>query len=64
LNELGDTFDKLAKSPHMGRNRSRLAPELRSHPHGRYVIFYRVIDGGIEIVRVLHASRDIFAQFR
>lgn len=36
---------------------------LRSHPHGNYVIFYRPIGDGIEIVRVLHGARDIDAAF-
>ena len=56
--------ERLAESPRMGRDRSRLAPRLRSHPHGRYVIFHRIIDSGIQIVRVLHAAHDIPALFR
>jgi hypothetical protein len=26
---------------------------------GRYLIFYRVVPGGIELARVLHGARDI-----
>ncbi len=29
---------------------------MRSFPFLDYVIFYRLIDGGVEIVRVLHGS--------
>jgi hypothetical protein len=36
-----------------------LAPELRSFPVGRYVVFYRPQDDGIDVVRVLHSARDI-----
>lgn len=36
-----------------------IAPGLRSFPVGKYLIFYRLIDGGLEIVRVLHGARDI-----
>ena len=43
----------------MGRERTELGYELRSFPFGAYVVFYQVIEGGIEIVRVLHASRDL-----
>ena len=49
----------LASSPGMGRARDEIAEGLRSFPVGRHVIFYRSIPGGVEIVRVLHGSRDI-----
>ena len=49
----------LAENPRIGRSREELAPELRSFPFLNYVIFYRPIDAGVEIVRVLHGSRDI-----
>jgi toxin ParE1/3/4 len=37
-------------------------PGLCSFPVGRYIIFYLIISDGIEVVRVLHASRDIDEQ--
>jgi toxin ParE1/3/4 len=43
----------------LGRTREELAPELRSFPFGRYVIFYEVIPDGMAIVRVLHGARDL-----
>ena len=49
----------LAENPRIGRSREELAPELRSFSFLNYVIFYRPIDAGVEIVRVLHGSRDI-----
>jgi toxin ParE1/3/4 len=45
----------------MGRERTELAPALRSFPIGSYVIFYRPIPDGVEIARILNASRDIEA---
>jgi toxin ParE1/3/4 len=53
-----------ARRPNMGRLRDELANGLRSFPVGRYVIFYRPISEGIEIVRVLHGARDLGAIFR
>ena len=53
----------LASNPFIGRTRSDLAPDLRSFPVGSYLIFYRPIQSGVEIVRVLHGSRDIEALF-
>jgi toxin ParE1/3/4 len=49
----------LAAHPLLGRPRDELAPELRSLAYRRYVIFYRALADGAEIVRVLHAARDI-----
>ena len=49
----------LASHPLMGRARDELLPGLRSLPSGRYVIFYRALDDGAEIVRVLHGARDL-----
>lgn len=52
-------FPKLAATPHMGRQREELSPRLRSFPVGRYVIFYRPLNDGVEIVRVLNGARDL-----
>ena len=49
----------LARNPGAGRERSELAPDLRSFPVGNHVVFYRRIDAGVLIVRVLHGARDI-----
>jgi toxin ParE1/3/4 len=32
---------------------------LRKHSLGSYLIFYRVVKEGVEIVRILHGSRDL-----
>lgn len=56
-------FQELARHPNMGRSRDELEEGLRSFPLARYVIFYRVIPGGVEIIRVLHGSRDLNAIF-
>jgi toxin ParE1/3/4 len=51
-------FPKLAAMPLIGRQREELSPRLRSFPVACYVIFYRPMKSGIEIVRVLHGARD------
>ena len=48
----------------MGRLRNEVAPFLRSFPVKNYLIFYRPIDEGIEIVRILHGSQDIETIFQ
>jgi toxin ParE1/3/4 len=49
----------LAEMPGMGRAREELAPNLRSSHVGKYIIFYRPVDEGIDVIRVLHGHRDI-----
>jgi toxin ParE1/3/4 len=62
-----DTVDAkcqlLAQMPEAGRRRPELAPDLRSLPVGSYVIFYRPVPGGIQVIRVLHGARDLPALF-
>ena len=60
LDAITETMQRLARHPMLGRTRPELAPELRSFPYRQHVIFYRPVHGGIEVMRVLHGSRDIF----
>ena len=59
IETIDQKFHALARRPNMGRLRDELAEGLRSFPVGRYVIFYRPIPEGVEIVRVLHGARDL-----
>jgi toxin ParE1/3/4 len=43
----------------IGRARPELRPDLRSFPFGAYLILYRAIDDGAEIVRVVHVARNL-----
>ena len=63
IDEIEATCRKLARFKSMGRNRDELHPGLQSFPVGKYLIFYMPIQGGIEIVRVLHGMMDIDALF-
>ena len=59
LGAIVSRFPKLAAMPQIGRARRELSPRLRSFPVGRYIIFYRLIEKGVEIARVLHGARDL-----
>ena len=63
IDEIESTSRKLARFKSMGRNRDELHLGLQSFPVGKYLIFYMPINGGIEIVRVLHGMMDIDALF-
>jgi len=63
LDQVDEKFRLLAQMPEMGRQRFDLAPNLRSLPVGDYVIFYRPVEDGIQVIRFLHGARDIPALF-
>lgn len=48
----------LLDQPRMGKKRDDIEPNLRSVTEGNYVIFYRIVPDGIQIVRVLHTAQD------
>ncbi|MBW4567460.1 MAG: type II toxin-antitoxin system RelE/ParE family toxin [Tolypothrix carrinoi HA7290-LM1] len=59
LQKIESKLKMLASTPGMGRKRDELVPNLRSFPVGNYLIFYRPVNQGIEVLRVLHGARDI-----
>jgi toxin ParE1/3/4 len=64
LDEIEERFHLLADEPRLGRERPDIAPELRYLPVRGYLILYRPISEGIEIVRVVHGARNIQALMR
>jgi toxin ParE1/3/4 len=50
----------LSENPRLGPERPDLAAGLRYFPVSRYVLLYREIPGGVEIVRCVHGARDLF----
>jgi toxin ParE1/3/4 len=48
----------LAANPKIGRTRHDLIIDLRLFPYKKYNIYYFITTEGVEIYRVLHASRD------
>jgi toxin ParE1/3/4 len=63
VDRLDEKFALWATQPMMGRSRDELAPGVRSLAFGRYVVFYEPLPDGIDVVRVLHGTRDIDANF-
>ncbi|MBA5628348.1 type II toxin-antitoxin system RelE/ParE family toxin [Moheibacter lacus] len=59
LIELKNCFENLSENPEMGKNRNEIKQGLFSFPFVSHVIFYRILQNHIRIVRVLHGSRDI-----
>ncbi len=59
LDQVEAKLQTLASNPGLGRRREELLDGLQSFPIGNYVVFYREIENGIDLIRVLHGSRDI-----
>jgi len=59
LMELDLVFTQIVKNPDLGKKRDEIKVGLRSLPKNSHVIFYRLLEDSIRIVRVLHGSRDL-----
>ena len=59
LREIDAQCHVLGQYPKMGQDRSDIVPGVRSFPVGNYLIFYREISQGVEIIRVLHGARNL-----
>ena len=53
----------IAKTPLAFRLRTELGKSIRSSVYGNYVIFYCADQNVLRILRILHGSMDIEAQF-
>ena len=51
-------LEYLAQWNTLGRPRPEVAKECRSFPIGKYCIYYRPTDDGIELIRLLHSALD------
>lgn len=59
IDKLIDCFIALAKMPRAGRLQPEFASGIRRFPVANYYIYYREKrNGGVLIVRVIHAKRD------
>jgi toxin ParE1/3/4 len=59
VSSFDEVFIHLSINPKLGRERNEIKRGLRSPVKDSHVIFYRVMQNHIRIVRVLHASRDV-----
>ena len=53
------TYQSLAKFPRLGQRCEELGEGLRCSPVGRYVVYYRAIQDGVEVLRVIPGARDV-----
>ena len=63
LEEIDRSCGLLADNPLLGRARPDIAHDLRYLPVGSYLILYRTLPDGIEVVRVVHGARRMESLF-
>ncbi len=63
IREITSKFATLREHPYLGRQRDFLLLDLRSFPVRKHLIFYQPFEDRIEVLRVLHSSRDIDREF-
>jgi toxin ParE1/3/4 len=54
---------QLVNFPNLGKSYGEIRPDLRGLPLDGYIIFYRILDDGIEILRVVSGRRDLPSLF-
>jgi toxin ParE1/3/4 len=63
LAEINSKLVQLSRFPFLGRERSELAPDLRSAIVRNVVIFYTVADDQIIIMRAIDGRMDVHEEF-
>jgi toxin ParE1/3/4 len=64
LRRIAAAIDLVAENPTLGRNCDHIREGYRKHPVGAHVLFYRLIGGGIDVVRILHSQMDFDRHLR
>jgi toxin ParE1/3/4 len=60
---IDEKCNPLARQPEIGRIRPDLGSDIRSFAHRRYLILYRIVADGVEIIRVVHGARNLLDLF-
>ncbi|GAP96974.1 type II toxin-antitoxin system RelE/ParE family toxin [Leptolyngbya sp. NIES-2104] len=63
LNGIDSILMRTAQFPQIGRKRDELYPGSRSLAYEQYLIFYRLVDENIEILRIVSGYQDLPALF-
>ena len=59
VRKIEEKCELIATTPESGQVRPELGGEIRSSTLGRYVIFYRPIANGVEVLRVIPGDCEI-----
>lgn len=63
LADIDLVLQRISQFPQIGRKRDELYPGSRSLSHEQYLIFYRLLNDEIEVLRVVSGYQDLTALF-
>jgi toxin ParE1/3/4 len=63
LKSIEKSIVELVASPEKGRRREEIRKGYRSFSQGKHLIFYRIHEKQIEVIRILHQKMDVKSQF-
>jgi toxin ParE1/3/4 len=63
IRSLLSRFTWLAENALLGRPRQDVKPGYYSYPEGMHMIFYKITQGGIDIIGIPHQNMDIVSHF-
>ena len=58
IHALKQAIETIAREPSRGRASEHIRPGYRRYSVGSHVLFFRMVDGEIDLVRVLHQRMD------
>jgi toxin ParE1/3/4 len=58
LGQLSEVLWGLASNPEVGHKRMDIRPDIRSMVVAKHVVFFRINESRVEIVRILHGRQD------
>ncbi|WP_446471518.1 type II toxin-antitoxin system RelE/ParE family toxin [Xenorhabdus stockiae] len=58
IKDIDRVFHMLSGSPGIARSCNRIRPGLKAFPIASHIIFFRLVEDGILVIRVLHQSMD------
>jgi toxin ParE1/3/4 len=64
LEKLQQRCDCLSANPELGMRRDDLLEGMRCLIEGNYCIFYRITDDAVQVLRILHGTRDFPSIFQ
>ena len=59
LDKIQAAFVSIAAHPGIGTPRAELGRRVRAFSVGAYVVYFRTVEEGVEIIRVMHGARNV-----
>ena len=56
--DIVNAFEKLASNPEQGGSSDHVREGYRRYRVGRHIIYYRIAEYGVDVVRILHGRMD------